>query len=244
MGVQVPPSARMVVLQEDKFKSFFNKLSFALKQHEEHVKHVVPVTVNLLRPHLEDIQRKIEPGMLTLTWTSMNIDGYMHAMHTGLAALEDLISKSRDLIENRIERNLKAISQLQLVELPDDESFTLDKFVSVQERVVRTQTGIMVAKNQEIEEAVEDLLELIGSFRLDSGPAGVDEYEVNKLRSHYSRLLYRAVLNATKAALKQIKGRVGSRASVRVPSAPSAPSAPSITSPPPPPPMHPPSLSV
>ena len=32
--VQVPPSARMVVLQEDKFKSFFNKLSFALKQHE------------------------------------------------------------------------------------------------------------------------------------------------------------------------------------------------------------------
>ena len=102
--------------------------------------------------------------MLTLTWTSMNIDGYMHAMHTGLAALEDLIGKIRDLIDNRIERNLKAISQLQLVELPDDESFTLDKFVSVQERVVRTQTSIMVAKNQEIEEAVEDLLELIGDF--------------------------------------------------------------------------------
>ena len=42
MGVQVPPSARMVVLQEGKFKSFFNKLSFALKQHEEQVKHVLP----------------------------------------------------------------------------------------------------------------------------------------------------------------------------------------------------------
>ena len=28
---------------------------------------MVPVTVNLLRPHLEDMQRKIEPGMLTLT---------------------------------------------------------------------------------------------------------------------------------------------------------------------------------
>ena len=36
---------------------------------------------------------------------------------------------------------------------------------------------------------------------------------MTKLRGHYSRLLYRAVLNATKAALKQIKGRVGSRAS-------------------------------
>ena len=29
---------------------------------------------------------------------------------------------------------------------------------------MRTQTSIMVAKNQEIEEAVEDLLELIGDF--------------------------------------------------------------------------------
>ena len=174
---------------------------------------MVPVTVNLLQPHLEDMQRKIEPGMLTLTWTSMNIDGYMHAMHTGLAALEDLIGKTRDLIDNRIERNLKAISQLQLVELPDDESFTLDKFVTVQERVIKHQTNVMVAKNQEIEEAVEDLIELIGSYPLDSGPAGVDEHEVTKLRGHYSRLLYRAVLNATKAALKQIKGRVGSRAS-------------------------------
>ena len=55
---------------------------------------------------------------------------------------------------------------------------------------------------------------------------------MNKLRGHYSRLLYRAVLNATKAALKQIKGRVGSRASVRAPSAPSCPLPRPLTSPP------------
>ena len=55
--------------------------------------------------------------------------------HPNQAALEDLIGKTRDLIDNRIERNLKAISQLQLAELPDDESFTLDKFVGVQVRL-------------------------------------------------------------------------------------------------------------
>ena len=38
---------------------------------------MVPVTVNLLQPHLEDMQRKIEPGMLTLL-DLVNIDGYMH----------------------------------------------------------------------------------------------------------------------------------------------------------------------
>ena len=59
----------------------------------------------------------------------MNIDGYLHTMHAGLSALEDLLSKIRDLIDNRIERNLRAISQLELVELPSDESFTLDRSV-------------------------------------------------------------------------------------------------------------------
>jgi hypothetical protein len=32
----------------------------------------------LLRPHLEDMERKVAPGMFVLTWTSMNIDGYLH----------------------------------------------------------------------------------------------------------------------------------------------------------------------
>lgn len=64
-----------------------------------------------------------------------------------------------------------------------------------------------------MEEAVEDLLELIGSYPLKEGLAGVRPKEQAKLREHYSRMFYRAVLNATKNALKAIKKRIGSRAS-------------------------------
>jgi dynein heavy chain len=32
----------------------------------------------LLRPHLLDMEQKLAPGMFTLTWTSLNIDGYLH----------------------------------------------------------------------------------------------------------------------------------------------------------------------
>jgi hypothetical protein len=32
----------------------------------------------LLRPHLEDMEKKIAPGFSLLTWTSMNVDGYLH----------------------------------------------------------------------------------------------------------------------------------------------------------------------
>ena len=49
----------------------------------------------LFKPHLADMERKIQPGMVTLTWTSMNIDGYLHRIHSGLFRLDDLVVKCR-----------------------------------------------------------------------------------------------------------------------------------------------------
>ena len=85
--------------------------------------------------------------------------------------------------------------------------------MAVQEKVVKAATVVLSSKNHEIEEAVEDLLELIGSFPTTKGPTGVVEPEAAKLRLHYSRLFYRAVLHTTKGALRKVKKRVGSRAS-------------------------------
>lgn len=42
---------------------------------------VPPVTRSLLRPHLDDVDNKIQPGAVILTWASMNIDGYLHHIH-------------------------------------------------------------------------------------------------------------------------------------------------------------------
>lgn len=50
--------------------------------HTETAKHpvnackVIPVTAMVLRPHFNDMEFKLRPGMVTLTWTSMNIDTY------------------------------------------------------------------------------------------------------------------------------------------------------------------------
>ncbi len=46
---------------------------------------VPPVTRSLLRPHLEDVDNKIQPGAVILTWASMNIDGYLHHIHQASA---------------------------------------------------------------------------------------------------------------------------------------------------------------
>ena len=87
-GVGIPESARIILLQEEKFKLYYNELQYAIKEHQRIIQKIKPITKNLLSSHLEDLELKLRPGMVTLTWTSMNIDSYLEHVHSGLNKLE------------------------------------------------------------------------------------------------------------------------------------------------------------
>jgi dynein heavy chain len=76
------------LLQEDKFKTYYNELLYVLKEYERILSKVKPIMKSLLTPHVEDLELKLRPGMVTLTWTSMNIDSYLEHVHSGLKKLE------------------------------------------------------------------------------------------------------------------------------------------------------------
>lgn len=85
-------------------------------------------------PTLEDFEFKLRPGLVTLTWTSINIDGYLNTLKNCLGELESLIINVNDIIENRIENNIDNISKTVLVDLPvSSMTFTLDEFVDMQQ---------------------------------------------------------------------------------------------------------------
>ena len=96
--------------------------------------------------------------MVTLTWTSMNIDSYKAHVHHGLKRLEQLVTGINDVIEHRIENNLKVVSRTRLVDLPDDQSFTVDDFVHNQHDHIEVEVDVLTGKNLEIEAAVDDLV--------------------------------------------------------------------------------------
>jgi dynein heavy chain len=102
MGVAIPESARMVLLQESKFKMYYTELTYVLRQYMEISEKIIPVTKPHLQPALEDLEYRLRPGMVTLTWTSMNIDAYKLHVHAGLRRLGELVRSVNDIIENRI----------------------------------------------------------------------------------------------------------------------------------------------
>ncbi|TYZ61675.1 hypothetical protein PybrP1_000691 [[Pythium] brassicae (nom. inval.)] len=216
MGIEIPEAAKIVLLQEDKFKNYFNELQYALAEYDRIVAKVIPVTALLLRPHFNDMEFKLRPGMVTLTWTSMNIEAYRHHVHSGLQHLEELVTNINDIIENRIEKNMRIVSKTLLVDLPVDQSFALDEFVAMQSANIRRAGALLQGKNVEIEHAVEDLLKIIVQYPLDSHIEGVAGDEAAKLKKHYNHFMYQALLHCTKHSLNTIKKRVASRVASNV----------------------------
>ena len=138
IGVEVPDGAKMVLLQEDKFKRYYTELSFVLKEYDRIVSHIIPVVRPLLRRQLDDLESKLRVGMDgNLTWTSMSIETYLERVHAALTAFDDLVAKTNDIVENRVEATVREIGKTMLVELPGDSTVGLEDFVLMQ-----VQTGV------------------------------------------------------------------------------------------------------
>ena len=211
ISIEIPEGARTVQSQELRFKGYYDELRQCLADLDRITGTISPTTLAALKPHVATVEAALRPGMVALTWTSMNLGTYAAKVRTSLNQLEHLVGTINDLVENRIEKNLKVMARILLVDLPTDRSVTLDEFVSMQEMKVRTESEILVAKNLEVETAVEDLVEELTKFPLDPSSPSIDVEAVNALRVHYNKMLYTALLNCVKNSLNKMKARVCAR---------------------------------
>ncbi|KAL4465245.1 hypothetical protein ABPG74_001959 [Tetrahymena malaccensis] len=208
-GIEIPESARIILLQEERFKTYYNELLYVIKEYQRVTSIIKPICKNLLIPHIEDLELKLRPGMLTLTWTSMNIETYLYHLHQGLRKLEQLVIKINDIIENRIENNLKIVSKLVLVHLPQDiKPLSLESFVQQQEGYINSQIDLLSSKNVEVERAVDDLLQTIMAYPLDPHVDPVFPEEYKRIKRYYFWYFYQALLNSTQTSLNCLKHSV------------------------------------
>ena len=210
-GIDIPENARMVLSHEEKLKSYYNQLAFALKEYDRVVAMVIPVVRPLLKIHLEDLDMKIQPGMVHLTWQSMNIDSYLQKIHAGLSDFEGLVRKVNDIME-RVDRNIKIVSRSLLIDLPSNQSFTLEQFVQLQEKVTRVTSSMLEFKNIEIGKAIQDVIHLISFFPIQP-MQHVNKSDIDVFWRHHSRIMYLAFLNCTKQSFFALKNRLKSRTS-------------------------------
>lgn len=209
-GIQnITESAKIIQLQEDKFKKYYQEVEFIKSEYDRILDKVKPIIKNLLEPIIEDFELKLRPGMVTLTWTSMNIDSFIKSTNIGLDKMDQLIISLNDIIENRIENNLKFVSKIELVKLSSDSNqLTLDQFVEDQRNHIQKQANILIAKNLEIEKAVDNLLEKSINYRVDPCIEPINKETCMLIKQYYFWFTYKTLLKATQNSLNMMKDKI------------------------------------
>ena len=64
--------------QETKFKNYYHQLHWVMKLYHEVCEKVPKPLKKLMSPLTESILYYLHPGLSTLTWSSLNIDAYLH----------------------------------------------------------------------------------------------------------------------------------------------------------------------
>ena len=72
---------------------------------------LIPVITMILHPHFIEMEYKFRPGIISLTWTSLNITSFISHIRDGLRKVDQLVTTVNDIIENRTEKNLNVISK-------------------------------------------------------------------------------------------------------------------------------------
>ena len=170
----------------------------------------------LLKPHMEELTCVINPGLVTLTWTSMNIGAFLSRFHDEMLRFNELVDKLKDIVSNRLVRNQQLMASLPLVDMPDASSpeeslVALDRFVSRQEKFAVEQTSILYAKNIEIEVALKDLIAQLQAYPLSFATATVDEDELTALSTTFRLLRTARCSSCTHKSLEALKSRVSAR---------------------------------
>ena len=65
-----------------------------------------------------------------LNWNSLNISSYIANVYSRLRQVDLLVKQVNDIRDARIDAVLREISETVLCELPKDDSWTIDEFVT------------------------------------------------------------------------------------------------------------------
>ncbi|KAH3727100.1 hypothetical protein DPMN_053025, partial [Dreissena polymorpha] len=182
LGLECPETVKALMTKEDEIKQANVDLSEMLREYKGILTAISPVLMPLMKPYKEKAEEELYAGVVSLTWTSLNVKEYIEKNYKVMRELDKLSKTVHDILECRIEAVLEDMSTTALCELPEDEAVTMEKFVDITTEVVDIASKYLTNQSHLVETAVYDLVSQL--------QAGLDEKERKALMSEESYQCY------------------------------------------------------
>ncbi|XP_052807484.1 dynein axonemal heavy chain 5-like isoform X7 [Mya arenaria] len=114
LGIQIPESAAAIMAQESRFKNYKSHLELVLNEYRQVCESIPDPLRNLFTPHTEYVNQQLQPGLNTLAWNSMNIDAFLHLIHSATSRLRTMQAQVQDVMEKKVFKTLDTITNFYL----------------------------------------------------------------------------------------------------------------------------------
>ncbi|KAK3724620.1 hypothetical protein RRG08_041104 [Elysia crispata] len=177
MGLEVPDAAKELIVKEDVIRENQVALTEMLVEYSRIVHTIPTVLLPLMKPFRARVDEALKPGIASLTWTSLNVDTYIHNIYRSMNDLEKLSKTLKDILDCRIEAVLNEMSVTALCDLPEDEAVKADKFLQMTTAIVDTASEFLSTQSQLVESAVTELVDTLKANLLPEERVGLSAEE-------------------------------------------------------------------
>ncbi|XP_027537381.1 dynein heavy chain 5, axonemal isoform X7 [Neopelma chrysocephalum] len=161
MCLEIPPFASIIQHQRDWYKKIVNNLHVMLAEYKRIKLKIQHPIEQLMVPRLANVDDAIQPGLMLLTWTSLNIEKYINTVFYKLAGLELLLDRVNDLVEFRIDAVLQEMNRVPLCKLPEEEPLSCEEFLQKTKELCVKGSQSLHLKSLLVEAAANDLINML-----------------------------------------------------------------------------------
>ncbi|KAB0801458.1 hypothetical protein PPYR_05812 [Photinus pyralis] len=163
MDLPLPMVALTLYTKQDHFTLIKDSLQFLINNTLEVMRGVKQEIRPLLLPQLVRYISLLSPALSEVTWVSSDWKSFVDGVNGGLDAFKVLVDRTHDIYANRILEVLAAMQTVTLHSLPDvdEEPWSLEDFCERTETVCRLAATDLHRKSLMVEEAVEEIIDLV-----------------------------------------------------------------------------------
>lgn len=120
LGLEVPEQAATLAYCKHKVLDVAEMLLDLIKRNNK-LRRSIPIQLlNLMRTQLLALENVFAPGLSIITWLSQDMEMYLQRCHKLLTEVECFVKRANDVLNNRIEGQLRNVESFQLIFFPDE----------------------------------------------------------------------------------------------------------------------------
>ena len=173
LNLEIPVTAKNLMVKEEEIKTNHVSLNELLSEYHRIIAEIPQVLVPMMKPFTDKVGEALLPGVMSLSWASLNIESYIDNVYKQLNDLEKLSKTVQDILDCRVEAVLQDMSITALCDLPEDEAITADKFLELTSNIVDQASQQLAGQSKLVEIAVYDMVDTLKSNLSESQQANL-----------------------------------------------------------------------